>query len=74
VTWLEPLSALSVPALATGTSESEVNLDNLRTFLAGALVGIGGGALVGAIQELTHQRDQRAERDQADSGHSGPGG
>jgi hypothetical protein len=74
VTWLEPLSALSVPALATGTSESEVNLDNLRTFLAGALVGIGGGALVGAIQELTHQRDQRAERDQADSGHSSPGG
>lgn len=74
VTWLEPLSALTLPALATGTSESEVNLDSLRTFLAGALVGIGGGALVGAIQELTHQRDQRAERDQADPGHSSPEG
>jgi hypothetical protein len=60
VTWIEPLSALSVAIPVDATDNSTVSLDNQRLFLAGALLGIGGGALVGAIQELTHRQDEAA--------------
>ena len=39
------------PTPVSGQDNSAVALDNLRIFIAGALVGIAGGAFVGAIQE-----------------------
>jgi hypothetical protein len=56
--WIEPLSALSGPDPVSGTNHSAAEWDNFRTFAAGALVGIAGGALVGAIQESTHREDK----------------
>ena len=57
VEWVEPLKSLAAPTAVSGTDSYEASSDSLRTFMAGALLGISGGALVGAIQELTHRRE-----------------
>ena len=52
-TWFEQLNTLNEPTPVSATNNSAADLDSPRTFIAGALVGAGGGALVGAIQEAT---------------------
>jgi hypothetical protein len=56
--WDEPLQSLSVPIAVGGTNSSSASLDSLRTFAAGTLLGVAGGALVGAIQEFTHRKTE----------------
>jgi hypothetical protein len=58
VEWIAPLSMLSAPVPVSGTNNSAAEWDSFRTFAAGALVGVAGGALVGAIQESTHRKDK----------------
>jgi hypothetical protein len=58
VEWNAPLSTLSAPVAVSGTNNSAATWDSFRTFAAGVLVGVAGGALVGAIQEATHRRDK----------------
>jgi hypothetical protein len=58
-TWNEHLNALNEPTPVSATNNSAVSLDSLRTFIAGALVGVAGGALVGAIQEATNRPETR---------------
>jgi hypothetical protein len=61
-TWdyLSASSALSAlnPVLDSGTDLTVQNRDNTRTFLAGALLGIAGGALVAAIPEVARARHE----------------
>ena len=40
--------------VATGINHASEARDNDLTFLAGALVGVAGGALLSAIQEALH--------------------
>jgi hypothetical protein len=54
-TWYEQLNTLNEPTPVSATNNSAAGLDSLRTFIAGALVGVGGGALVGATQEATQR-------------------
>lgn len=56
--WDEPLQSLSVPIAVGGTNSSSASLDSLRTLAAGTLLGVAGGALVGAIQEFTHRKSE----------------
>jgi hypothetical protein len=58
VEWIEPLSTLSAPVAVTGTNHSAAEWDSFRTFVVGILVGVAGGALIGAIQEFTHRKDR----------------
>ena len=44
------------PMLDSGTDLTVQNRDNTSTFIAGALLGIAGGALVAAIPELARAR------------------
>jgi hypothetical protein len=56
--WNVPASSLTSPIPISASDNSTANLDSLRVFVAGALLGIAGGALVGAIQESTHKEIQ----------------
>jgi hypothetical protein len=58
VEWIEPLSALSAPVAVTGTNHSAAEWDSFRMFMVGILVGVAGGALVGAIQEFYSSQRQ----------------
>ncbi len=57
--WLEQMTSPGdIPDLeATGVNHGVQAQDNDLTFLAGALVGVAGGALLGAIQEALHASD-----------------
>ena len=57
VEWFEPLKFLSAPIAVSGIDSSTGGLDSLRTLIAGTLLGVAGGALVGAIQEFTHRKE-----------------
>lgn len=56
--WYQSVDSLASPIPISGNDNSAANSDNLRIFVAGALLGIAGGALVGAIQEFTHKEEQ----------------
>ena len=55
--WVEPLRSLSAAIAVSGTDNSTAGLDSFRTLMAGTLLGVAGGALVGAIQEFTHRKE-----------------
>ncbi|MGO8725601.1 MAG: hypothetical protein ACLPN6_25885 [Streptosporangiaceae bacterium] len=55
VGWLEQLVAGEEPArVAVGVDHGAQSRDDRDTFLAGALVGVAGAALIGAVQEVIH--------------------
>jgi hypothetical protein len=56
--WDETLQSLAVPIAVGGTDSSSASLDSLRTFAAGTLLGIAGGAFVGAIQEFPKRKKE----------------
>jgi hypothetical protein len=57
-TWTEEMLDRVVPTrTAVGINHSEERRDSLATFVAGALVGLAGGALLSAIQEWLHASD-----------------
>ena len=60
--WLEQMNGNSTlpDADAVGTNHATQTRDNDLTFLAGVLLGVGGGALVAAGQEALHARDDNA--------------
>jgi hypothetical protein len=50
--WSEPIAGYDTPSkVAVGINESRQSSDNHVAFIAGALIGVAGGALVSAIQE-----------------------
>jgi hypothetical protein len=56
--WLEsPSSGLITPVTATGVNHASSGRNTTLTFIAGALLGLAGGALLSAIQEALHARD-----------------
>jgi hypothetical protein len=57
--WLEQMiNSGHIPdVVATGINHASEAKDNDLTFLAGALVGVAGGALLSAIQEALHAND-----------------
>lgn len=59
--WRETANDLENPVPISGTDNSTASGDSFRTFISGALLGIAGGALVGAIQEATHTK-RRAKK------------
>jgi hypothetical protein len=67
VTWyLQVQPTTGTTFVSAASSAGAVNLsaqkhDQLLTFLAGALVGVTGGALVGSLQEFLHARRQATE-------------
>lgn len=44
---------------AVGTDHANEAKDNSKTFVAGALLGLGGAALLSAVQEALHANDRR---------------
>jgi hypothetical protein len=57
-TWAEIVSPGDTPAkVATGTNHSNETHDNFMIFLAGALIGLGGGAVLSSVQEALHAND-----------------
>ncbi len=58
-TWYLTSRALTNPTQISGINNNVMSQDNFRTFAAGALLGIAGGALVGAMQEATHTKRRR---------------
>lgn len=64
MTWDETTNDLANPVPISGTNSSTARWDTYRTFTSGALLGIAGGALVGAAQEAIHanRRTERPER------------
>jgi hypothetical protein len=58
--WTEQLGVLTASISVNGTNNSTAEWDSFRTFAAGALVGVAGGALVGALQEAMHRKDEIA--------------
>jgi hypothetical protein len=54
VAWLENSAAMAEAERVSATNGSADNSDNLWTLAVGALLGVAGGAFVGALQELLH--------------------
>jgi hypothetical protein len=55
ITWNEQLAGGMVPGrVAVGDNSTNQTGNDDRTFAAGALIGLAGGALVAACQELLH--------------------
>jgi hypothetical protein len=54
LTWSESIDSATVPVDVTGSDDAVSQRDTLDTLICGALLGIAGGALVGALQELLH--------------------
>ena len=52
VAWTIPVAQLATPNTVSATNLSAADRDTLKTFAAGAILGIAGGALVGAVQEF----------------------
>jgi hypothetical protein len=51
-TWSEPLvQEDTAPKIAVGINQSRQSSDNHLAFVAGALIGLAGGAVLSAIQE-----------------------
>ena len=66
VTWYLQLQQTGTTFESAASSAGAVNMsaqqhDQLLTFLAGALVGVTGGALVGSLQEFLHARRQATD-------------
>jgi hypothetical protein len=56
--WTEPLAKGYTSGLSvTGVNHTAQSHEDLMTFLAGALVALGGGAILAAIIEAVHRRD-----------------
>jgi hypothetical protein len=57
-TWEEPVANGRVPGrAAVGINHAEQASDDNKTFFAGALIGLAGGALLSAVQEALHAND-----------------
>jgi len=54
--WVLPVKELLSPTQVSGTDNSNASDDSFRTFVSGVLLGIAGGAFVGAIQEASHSK------------------
>lgn len=58
--WYEDVSGGTLDGrAAVGINNSNEAKDNTKTFIAGALLGLGGAALLSAIQEALHANDRR---------------
>jgi hypothetical protein len=56
--WLEQLTnGQAFGRVAVGINYTNQQRDSLYTFIAGALVGIGGAALLSSVQEALHAND-----------------
>jgi hypothetical protein len=56
--WDEPLvSGATQGRIAIGIDHASETNDNNKTFFAGALIGLAGGALLSAVQEALHAND-----------------
>jgi hypothetical protein len=58
--WQEKASDLANPVPVSGTDNSTASWDSYRIFISGALLGIAGGALVGAVTEVIHTKRRTA--------------
>lgn len=58
IRWDEPVSGGAAPGeVAVGINSANQSWDNYRIFIAGALLGLAGGALLLALQEALHADD-----------------
>jgi hypothetical protein len=56
--WQQDLASGDTPGrTAVGIDHSAQAADDTKIFIAGALLGIAGGAIIGAVQEAMHLRD-----------------
>ncbi len=61
--WDTSVNAGEVPArIATGVNRAAVAHDERMTFVGGAVVGLAGGAIIGAVQESLHGWGRRRHR------------
>ena len=52
IAWTEPVSGEdTAPKVAVGINQSRQSSDNHLAFIAGALIGLAGGAVLSGIQE-----------------------
>jgi len=59
--WDEPLTSGVAPGrVAVGIDHASETRANNETFIAGALIGLAGGALLSAVQEALHANDNSA--------------
>jgi hypothetical protein len=58
VSWVQALPALTNPVLVSATNPAAQQHAAFMTFFAGALVGVAGGGLIGAVQEAIHLRHE----------------
>jgi hypothetical protein len=55
ISWYEPSAGQTLPSrIAVGIDHAEQSADDRNTFIAGALIGLAGAALIAAIQEALH--------------------
>ena len=62
VVWYLTLGQLPSPTTVSATDLGAYNKDTVLTFVAGAILGIAGGALVGAIQEFMDSESRSAAK------------
>ena len=63
--WMLMPNQVTSPIALTGTNSSGASRDSLLTFVSGIVLGISGGALVGAIQETVHAESDEPRRRRA---------
>jgi hypothetical protein len=56
--WQQDVASGDTPGrVAVGINHSAQTRDDIKIFIAGALLGIAGGAIIAAVQEAMHLRD-----------------
>jgi hypothetical protein len=67
----EVVGGYQSPKIAVGIDHSAQDHENTDTFLAGAIVGVAGAALIGALQEFLHLLKDDSTTRSGDGGKAG---
>ena len=69
IRWDEPVTGGATQGIVTaGINQASQARDNIKTFLAGAFIGVAGGALVAALQETLPSNESRSKPQESPSG------
>jgi hypothetical protein len=63
IAWRQSVEAATQPVFVSGVNRHQQDVDDVRVFMAGAFIGVAGGAVVAALQECLNARERIRRND-----------